>query len=124
MNSVRFVTALLISLTTGMIVFLSGCTTTPALSDIQKYQAEKQGLIISGTTVTGVKSTEITSCVSPENITAVGEGAFWGCKDLRQVKLPSTLKHIGDHAFHDCYELQEIILPENLETIGEVAFSG
>lgn len=62
-----------------------------------------------------------TSYYSKDN--TLGEFAFYGCKNLRNLKLPSNLKKIGGQALGWCTSLQEIILPEGLEEIGFAAFT-
>lgn len=39
---------------------------------------------------------------------SIGASAFWGCVNLRELRLSSALKTIGDGAFSNCYLLFEI----------------
>ena len=48
---------------------------------------------------------------------------FNSCKNLKKVRLPSSITVIGDKMFSRCTSLQNIILPEGLTRIGESAFA-
>lgn len=54
--------------------------------------------------------------------TRVGTYAFYGCKNLSDVTLPTTLKTISNQAFTEC-AMTSIDLPEGLDSIGAAAFS-
>ncbi|MCD8205746.1 MAG: leucine-rich repeat domain-containing protein [Clostridia bacterium] len=54
--------------------------------------------------------------------TAIGEGAFFGCKGLVEMMLPDTVMYVGALAFYDCTTLKKISLPQEVTYIGEWAF--
>jgi len=58
----------------------------------------------------------------PEGVTAIGDGAFEGCR-LTKVTLPEGVTRIGEVAFRDSC-LEEIVLPEGMTRIGDNAFYG
>ena len=63
--------------------------------------------------------------VIPETVVEICEGAFKGCAILEVVDFTSTLaglKKIGDEAFKGCYEIKNISIPARVESIGESAF--
>lgn len=60
----------------------------------------------------GIKHIEI-----PEGITELPWIAFYGCKNLTDVVLPTTLRTIGCSAFAQCTSLREVKLPEGLQEI-------
>ena len=60
----------------------------------------------------------------PEEVKAIGEDAFDGCKSIKNITLPAGLKEIGRWAFRGCESLENIDLPDSVTTIGESAFSG
>ena len=58
-----------------------------------------------------------------EGVTTIGDGAFYGLGNLREVSLPSTLEIIGNNAFENCRNISEsIVIPENVRSIGHYAF--
>ena len=63
----------------------------------------------------------LTSVIIPEGVTDIGEIAFYGCRDLREVVFPESLRTIREEAFGET-GLREVILPSGLETIEEKAF--
>ncbi|MDF2538599.1 MAG: Ig-like surface protein, partial [Herbinix sp.] len=51
-------------------------------------------------------------------------GAFDGCTNLKNIKLPKGLIEIGTNAFKNCSSLTEITIPSTVTKIGQFAFSG
>lgn len=56
-------------------------------------------------------------------IKEIGESAFEGCGNLRNVTLPDGLEKIGYRAFKSCGSLKNITLTENIKRIGHEAFA-
>lgn len=48
--------------------------------------------------------------------------AFYGCKELTEITLPSTLRTLGEQVFDSCFELKSITLPEGIKTIPTCTF--
>ena len=63
--------------------------------------------------------------LSNSKLTSIPEGAFAYCKNLKTIKLPSTITSIGDEAFYNCQSLTNIEGLDrcNLKSIGSAAFS-
>lgn len=63
--------------------------------------------------------------LSNSKLTSIPEGAFAYCKNLKTIKLPSTITSIGDEAFYNCQSLTSIegLDKCNLKSIGSAAFS-
>ena len=63
--------------------------------------------------------------LSNSKLTSIPEGAFAYCKNLKTIKLPSTITSIGDEAFYNCQSLINIegLDKCNLKSIGSAAFS-
>jgi hypothetical protein len=77
-----------------------------------------------GITVIGenaFRGSQITSVVIPEGVTELLGGAFYECRNLRTIMLPSTLRIIGGHSFRDC-GFTSIDIPASVTTIGNFAF--
>lgn len=56
------------------------------------------------------------------SVTAIGEYAFYECKNLTSVTFPNTIKEIGEDAFFGCKNLTSAVLPKSIKTIGDKAF--
>ena len=57
-------------------------------------------------------NTLISGCMNtiiPNNVTSIGDHAFFGCSGLTSVTIPGSVTSIGDAAFYDCAALTEII---------------
>lgn len=63
--------------------------------------------------------------LSNSKLTSIPEGAFAYCKNLKTIKLPSTITSIGDEAFYNCQSLTNIegLDKCTLKSIGSAAFS-
>ncbi len=59
------------------------------------------------------------------NVSAIGEQAFFRCKTLTSITLPTSITKIGGHAFQDCNLSPNItFLPDQITEIGDYAFEG
>ena len=79
--------------------------------------------ILNGRIIEGsfAEDLSISSVIIPEGVTDIGEIAFYGCANLREVVFPSSLRYIREEAFGES-AITEAILPEGLELIEEKAF--
>lgn len=59
----------------------------------------------------------------PESIKTIGELAFSNCKKLESVNIPDGVTSIGANAFEYCESLTEIIIPDGVTTLGDYAFA-
>jgi hypothetical protein len=66
--------------------------------------------------------TGLTNIKLPKSLITIGDVAFESCTELTEIKLPESLTSIGGGTFRNCTRLTEIILPESLTSIGELAF--
>ena len=64
----------------------------------------------------------ITSVVIGENVTEIGNNAFFKCYDLKKITWGKKLKVIGERAFLDVHGISSIEIPENVTTIEQYAF--
>ena len=56
-------------------------------------------------------------------VTAIGEGAFYGCAGLTGVTIPQSVTVIENESFTLCEELKEVIIPNQVTAIGDNAFA-
>ena len=54
---------------------------------------------------------------------SIGDSAFYGCKGLTSISIPSGVTSIDDYAFAYCISLTSITIPSGVTSIGNHAFS-
>ena len=67
--------------------------------------------------------TNITSVTLPDTVTVITNESFSNCS-LRHITFSNNLSRIGQEAFFACAYLQEAVLPNSLMQLGQYAFSG
>ncbi|MBQ2943364.1 MAG: leucine-rich repeat domain-containing protein [Ruminococcus sp.] len=55
-------------------------------------------------------------------VVAIGEEAFWYCKEITSLSMPASLEFIGARAFQGCSSLTEVQLPDSVVEIAAAAF--
>lgn len=75
-------------------------------------------------TFNSIFGNQVTNYILGDNITAIGDGWFYGCNNLSSITIPDGVTTIGSQAFMECDGLTQITLPEALTTIGYYAFYG
>lgn len=58
----------------------------------------------------------------PEQVTSVGEYAFYYCENLTNITIQEGIIDIGRAAFSFCRSLDNIVIPKSVKTIGSHAF--
>ena len=64
---------------------------------------------------------KLTSINMPASVTRIEKKAFEGCS-FTEITIPQNVTYIGDEAFYRCGNLTEITIPENVTSIGLNAF--
>ena len=67
---------------------------------------------------------ELVKVVLPESVTSLGEGAFAICTKLKVVNIPSGVTQVPTVCFGQCQALDSIVVPSAVKTIGNKAFYG
>ena len=88
-----------------------------------KADTESNGFIIEKGILKKYTGTE-NHLLIPEEVTAIGDGAFRKNKTLISITLPEHIRTIGHYAFFGCRNLTSIALPEEVVSIGDYAFKG
>ena len=66
---------------------------------------------------------DLTSITLPNNITSIGNNAFFNCASLENITLPNNITSIDNAAFYNCNNLTSITIPDSLTSIGKYVFS-
>jgi len=64
----------------------------------------------------------LTSYEIPYGVEALGEKAFYDCKNLINITIPNSVTSIGDNAFGQCVNLASIAIPISVTSIKRSAF--
>jgi hypothetical protein len=59
----------------------------------------------------------------PDGVNYIGDGAFSGCKFLKNITIPDGVTYIGDEAFDRCDKLVSLSIPDSVTYIGKSAFA-
>jgi hypothetical protein len=65
----------------------------------------------------------MTSCKLPNRLSSIGDFAFAGCWNLKDITLPSSIQSIGAFAFYSCNAATKLKQPEGIKA-GYLAFYG
>lgn len=70
-------------------------------------------------------SEDITKLILPKTLVSIGDTAFKGCINLKEVNLGETnLRSLGNNTFEGCTSLTSVELPKSLRNIGKSCFAG
>ncbi len=73
----------------------------------------------------GISKTKLQTLIIPEDVTTIGEYAFYDCNALKEVTISSTVTSIAYRAFCECSAIEKLtILSPNVTYSGYYAFSG
>ena len=72
-------------------------------------------------TLTAV-ATGLTSIEFLDDVTSIGEGAFYTCRNLTSITIPNSVTSIGDYAFNYCSNLTSVTIPDSVISIGKHVF--
>ena len=66
----------------------------------------------------------LTSIIIPDSVTSIGQSAFNNCSGLTSITIPDSVTSIGQSAFLNCSGLTSITIPDSVTSIGRSAFYG
>ena len=104
----------------------------PSLTTISVSENHQQFVSIDGVLFTKNMETLLrypagkkeSKCSIPNNITTIGECAFYECSSLTSIIIPNSVTTIGEKAFSYCSSLTSITIPTSVKLIGAEAFEG
>lgn len=82
----------------------------------------RDGMLISENGVLLWSEEGVEHAVVPDDVIAIGDGAFKGCRQMQSVQLPFGLKKIGCSAFYRCRSLKSLIVPSSVTDIEDDSF--
>ena len=59
----------------------------------------------------------------PGTVKKIGDGAFQGCENLREIIIEDGVKEIAPHAFDECPNLERVVLPASLTYLSADVFA-
>lgn len=86
------------------------------------YQNAYSGVVYADKWVVDFTENVRNSVNIDEGTVGISNYAFYKCKTLTSITVPSSVKHIGRAAFYQCVSLTEVSLPETLEVIEDFTF--
>ena len=67
--------------------------------------------------------TQVKEYIIGDNITSIGNYAFYQCSGLTSVTIPDSVTSIGTNAFNGCSGLTSVTIPDSVTSIGGSAFN-
>ena len=70
-----------------------------------------------------LNETEVKDLVIPNNVSCIGNYAFYDCGGLTSIEIPNSVNTIGNRAFMGCGGLTTLVIPNSVDSIGNEAFA-
>jgi len=58
----------------------------------------------------------------PDSVVKICSNAFYGCKNLKEIKIPDSVQILDEGAFFACSNIESIIIPDSVTTIEDFCF--
>ena len=65
----------------------------------------------------------LSSVTIPDGVISIGNKAFYRCTGLSDITIGNSVTSVGDAAFYSCYHLTSVTVPGSVKNIGEEAFA-
>ena len=69
------------------------------------------------------KKDSVKKVVIEDDVTSIGDYAFWNCSNLTSITIPDSVTIIGNSAFNACSSLTSLTIPNSVTSIGNSAFN-
>ncbi|MBR2909396.1 MAG: leucine-rich repeat domain-containing protein [Clostridia bacterium] len=95
----------------------SGLTEVKVTSGNTTYEDRGKNAIIEKSTNTIIQGFNCTDLSVLEEVTSIGNYAFYSCSGLTSVIIPDSVTSIGQQAFYSCSGLTSVYIPSSVTTI-------
>lgn len=89
-----------------------------------RYASRIQAIPQDNTLFNSIVDRSVTNIDIPDDVTTIGQYAFFGCSSLTSVSIPDNVTSIGNNAFQSCSLLTSVNIPDSVTSIGNYAFTG
>ncbi len=70
------------------------------------------------------KASSISKIIIEDNVTSIGDYAFYWCTAVREISISSSVLSFGESSFAGCNSLKSLAIPNGVTSIGDDAFYG
>ena len=91
--------------------------------DSDSFECDEEGVYTQGRQRLVFSLSQAETFAVPEGVEVIGEMAFRGKKNLKNIIFSSTVKEIEQDAFYDCDELDNVYLPAGIKEVKGYAFA-
>ena len=100
-----------------------GCTNLKKVDLNNNSIVSKRYDYESDSSIKNIFGSQVEEYVLGEDVTGIGDGAFYNCGSLVSVRMTDNVESIGENAFGYCFNLTSINMSNNVSSIGNLAFS-
>ena len=103
----------------------SALTTITVAEENPKYSSDAYGVLFDKAKTTLIRypiGNSRTEYIIPDNVTTIGDDAFYGCDALTAVDIGNSVTTIGDDAFYGCDALIAVDIGNSVSAIGDSVF--
>lgn len=88
-----------------------------------KYASSDNSCLVVDGAINSFAPAGLTHYTTPDDVTSIGDYAFYDCENLVSVTISEGVTSIGARAFFYCENLASVTIPESVSSIGDNAFS-
>ena len=100
----------------------TGCSTLTKVELNNNDIVSKRYNTSTGSSIITIFGGQVKEYYLGEDVTSIGDGAFYGCSNLTTVQMTDNVTSIGEYAFSGCEKLASINISNKVTSIGDFAF--
>ena len=100
----------------------SGCSNLTKVELNNAAIVSKKYNYNTGSSIITIFGGQVKEYILGEDVTSIGDGAFYGCSNLISVQMTDNVTSIGEYAFSGCEKLASINISNKVTSIGDFAF--